>query len=487
MRLNKPRFSLDNSQSTRILCEYPFEKYGFRIYADVHTDDIRPTFWRFDMTFDRRFIFAATLIAGLATYACSDDDDDAKLANGEKCTANAECTSDYCDPTAKKCAAKPAATDECTKDEDCKDVEGKPVCNTETKKCEAAPVDPGCSKNEDCKDAEKPVCDLISKECIASGAECATDNDCKDGDTYGWCNPLVRRCQAKPEKATTCGDNAVSTGELCDKDSGGKAIFAYPEAATCLAYLTLEGTIDVSGMTDADFEGQVPSCSSDCLGYSKGSCVVPTCGNGTVDDTETCDVIDGKTYLTGDDGNPRLATCEDWDKKASGWYGSPKCNDKCTGIRQGSCVDPNNLKPVASIQSCIADLSVSDDGVVSGTATVTLAEGAAFDNVKGNIICETTTTTTHMGSLLNKVYKDFINADNSDGIVLTVSTDKTTTDGNKFVPDTTYACVVFVANIDAENSNLQSNGAICTPSGEARSANTTFNNLLEYAITFSVK
>ena len=470
------------------------------------------------MTFDRRFIFAATLIAGLATYACSDDDDDAKLANGEKCTANAECTSDYCDPTAKKCAAKPAATDECTKDEDCKDVEGKPVCNTktkkceaapatdectkdedckdvegkpvcntETKKCEAAPVDPGCSKNEDCKDAEKPVCDLISKECIASGAECATDNDCKDGDTYGWCNPLVRRCQAKPEKATTCGDNAVSTGELCDKDNGGKAIFAYPEAATCLAYLTLEGTIDVSGMTDADFEGQVPSCSSDCLGYSKGSCVVPTCGNGTVDDTETCDVIDGKTYLTGDDGNPRLATCEDWDKKASGWYGSPKCNDKCTGIRQGSCVDPNNLKPVASIQSCIADLSVSDDGVVSGTATVTLAEGAAFDNVKGNIICETTTTTTHMGSLLNKVYKDFINADNSDGIVLTVSTDKTTTDGNKFVPDTTYACVVFVANIDAENSNLQSNGAICTPSGEARSANTTFNKLLEYAITFSVK
>lgn len=111
------------------------------------------------------------------------------------------------------------------------------------------------------------------------------------------------------EPDNLCGNGVLDAGETCDGALG--------VPASCSEY----------NLSNNWADGGKPACSSDCSQITAGSCIVVTCGNGTLDVGEVCD---------GGFGVPH--SCSEWDSSVTWVSGMPKCADDCSAVLAGSCI-----------------------------------------------------------------------------------------------------------------------------------------------------
>ena len=283
-------------------------------------------------------------LMGLGFVSCSDDDSSAGK-NGDKCTQNSDCASNYCE--SGKCApAKAADGSKCKVDSDCV----SNLCQQET--CVAQKNDKRddgqeCESNDDCKSNK---CDETTHKCVAAesekkadGADCAAHDECNSSICHqGKCG-LPSTCSVSDEDY--CAGNIYVH---CDVDltTGGEAeneptfvVNACGQSKACV----------VSGTNKGCFE----TCTK--AGESKTECDKE---NNTTEDNHPkelvsyqCTQVDDKLVFvvdkTKDCGN---ALCDTFTNSCSGEAAvGVKCQDdnqckssycdKAADATQGVCAD----------------------------------------------------------------------------------------------------------------------------------------------------
>ncbi len=158
--------------------------------------------------------------------ACSDDDKKDLLKNGEACTEDTQCASNYCD--LDKCADEPTPYDCSTFEKMCEDSIALVSCDEKGVKS----VD--CSKNSDGNT------ECSQGECIAPGAkpvECIVHEDCAKVEGKPWCGndkkcvaekPILDECSACSEgvcKINICVTDAMTTEDASCITSDNDAFF----------------------------------------------------------------------------------------------------------------------------------------------------------------------------------------------------------------------------------------------------------------------
>ena len=284
-------------------------------------------------------------LMGLGFVSCSDDDDSSAGKNGDKCTQNSDCASNYCE--SGKCApAKAADGSKCKVDSDCV----SNLCQQET--CVAQKNDKRddgqeCESNDDCKSNK---CDETTHKCVAAesekkadGADCAAHDECNSSICHqGKCG-LPSTCSVSDEDY--CAGNIYVH---CDVDltTGGEAeneptfvVNACGQSKACV----------VSGTNKGCFE----TCTK--AGESKTECDKE---NNTTEDNHPkelvsyqCTQVDDKLVFvvdkTKDCGN---ALCDTFTNSCSGEAAvGVKCQDdnqckssycdKAADATQGVCAD----------------------------------------------------------------------------------------------------------------------------------------------------
>ncbi|MBQ1265465.1 MAG: hypothetical protein IIY06_01675 [Proteobacteria bacterium] len=217
----------------------------------------------------------------------------------------------------------------------------------------------GCSPAENCGNSridDGEVCDGTN----VAGRTCA--------DVVGYGSMGILRCNAtctgfdtiSCTAERTCGNGKLDVGEVCDGTllngatcssrvgfgSTGElkcnAACSGYDTSSCTVLVTCgNGLLDageacdgalLNGKTCADVVGfgsvGTPSCNSACTGFTTGTCsAAVTCGNGILDDGETCDM----NKLNG-------ATCAS--VRGSGSTGTIRCNNTCDGYDLTNCSAP---------------------------------------------------------------------------------------------------------------------------------------------------
>ena len=176
-------------------------------------------------------------LMGLGFVSCSDDDDSSAGKNGDKCTQNSDCASNYCE--SGKCApAKAADGSKCKVDSDCV----SNLCQQET--CVAQKNDKRdegqeCESNDDCKSNK---CDETTHKCVAAesekkadGADCTAADECKSNKCE------AGKCVAAESEKKADGADCTAADECkSNKCEAGKCVAAESEkkadGADCAAH-----------------------------------------------------------------------------------------------------------------------------------------------------------------------------------------------------------------------------------------------------------
>jgi hypothetical protein len=146
------------------------------------------------------------------------------LVESEKCTKNADCCSNICDPAKGQCKIDEANKTCRPTGEDCSSGTGSgccEVCNKQTNRCDFGPsvckpqgvactTDANCCKGKCQQNAQgKTVCNT---PCVANAGACAQNADCCGfACNAGTCGPPVTGTGGAPGDASTC----TFTGSAC--------------------------------------------------------------------------------------------------------------------------------------------------------------------------------------------------------------------------------------------------------------------------------
>ena len=444
------------------------------------------------MKFDKRYIFAASLVLamGFGIYGCSEDDD--KDKGGDQ-TQTTECTGENqvkkddgtcgCKegfkPDGDKCVADGGDTPQpkdCTGehmskgDDGCKCDEGFKM---EGDKCVADqgddPQPKDCNGEHMIKDSDgqcacEPEYQMKGDQCVKMEfpAECNGEHMIKDGEEC--------KCEEgfifDGEKCDTCGNGVLDADEVCDIVDGAEK---WSDGnGTC------EKWAAENDLTLSDDEQGKPGCASNCKAHrqnpktGKGctSTKNKLCGNGVIDDGEKCDIKDGKIIFA-----PSITdtSCKATYGKGEGNFvadGIPGCNATCDDWAKGTC-HAEGEEPVDNINgivSCKAEIT-ADNTKATGKATVVTADSNAL--AKGKIVCDVESS--NIGKALNDSKVEFAEA--ASGVI--TAKDVTTA----FESDGTYSCVFYVEIKSGE-------GAVCSKDGTVSAAS---KNLSEYdGVSFEV-
>ena len=241
-------------------------------------------------------------LMGLGFVSCSDDDDSSAGKNGDKCTQNSDCASNYCE--SGKCApAKAADGSKCKVDSDCV----SNLCQKETcvaQKNDKRDVGQECESNDDCKSNK---CDETTHKCVAAepelkadGADCSKNDECKSNK----CDETTHKCVAdttEPDKKADgedCTKNDECKSNKCDETTH-KCVAAEPELKAdgadcsaadecksnkCEAGKCVAATTEPTKKADGETCTAHDECNSSIC--HKGTCGVPaTC---SVSDEDYC-------------------------------------------------------------------------------------------------------------------------------------------------------------------------------------------------------
>ncbi|MFT4571539.1 MAG: cysteine-rich repeat protein [Hyphomicrobiaceae bacterium] len=271
------------------------------------------------------------------------------------------CTVDSCDPTIGECERGAVCDDgiECTVDS-C----ANGVCTAipTDSRCDDGNVctDDFCSTEVDCAAANNAApCDdglfcTVDDSCLRGA--CGGDaRDCNDsvGCTIDSCDELADTCtNAANDEA--CFDDVFCNGlETCSVESGCQVapseadcsgLDGVCEAGVCDAELDIcvrEAANESAGCDDGDECSDNDVCAAGvCQGVAIPDCVVPVCGNGTVEGDETCD-----------DGDAVFA------------FGDA-CSGTCLRVPCGRPTNSMRARPVASDALYVLRVAVGDGACV---------------------------------------------------------------------------------------------------------------------------
>ncbi len=200
------------------------------------------------------------MVFALGLYACGDDDD--SDGTGDDTAGAVACTADGDCADGKKCLDGQCV--ECIADTDCTDA-AKPVCNTETKVCEAAGAGTddddndgiNCESDEDCDASRRERC--LGRICAQ--VECLADTDCADGKV---CDEPKNVCRAAPTCQPSSGDCACENNFDCSAQEG----------YVCNG-LSKKCELADKCTSNADCSGATPICNTAtglCEGNTTGAC-----------------------------------------------------------------------------------------------------------------------------------------------------------------------------------------------------------------------
>ncbi|MBQ1267545.1 MAG: DUF4215 domain-containing protein [Proteobacteria bacterium] len=302
-------------------------------------------------------------LAALLTFGCAGSDEENLCGNGqidegEQCDDGNNNNGDGCSSLCKE--EQKVACGNGTKEpgEQCDDgnnVDGDGCSST----CQIESVivdDPVCGNgtkenDEECDDGNKKDGDGCSSSCknevgpfcgdgkVTAGEQCDDGNNV-DGDG---CSST---CQTE-KPVPVCGNDIVEDGEVCDGESG--------LPTSCSAWKPTvqwkDGTLK-------------PSCEQ-CQ-IVAGACSAVTCGNGVIDEGETCDPKKASAF-----------TCSDFDNTKTWKSGSPVCSSDSCALEQGTCkvetCGNGTLETEEGEQCEIGSAPVAcsaiDESYVSGNAT----------------------------------------------------------------------------------------------------------------------
>ncbi len=260
---------------------------------------------------------------------------------GEKCTLcgnGAADSGEICDAGEKKSCSEFGGKNYGTK--------GEAVCSSS---CD------GWNDRETCACAEgfekiNGICVDVD-ECTKN--PCAENETCTNSAGSYSCScdsPYV----VKEGKCTLCGNGSKEAGEVCDSGS----------EQSCSDFTGKNYAVGKNALCNSDCGGWNDKVVCDCFeGFEKvdGSCLkIELCGNGKIDDGETCDKgttrkcgeLPGKNYKDG---------------------GIAVCLDSCTGWDEGQCGCPDGFKKENG--DCI-DIDECDSNPCGTNETCTNSEGS---------------------------------------------------------------------------------------------------------------
>lgn len=269
-------------------------------------------------------------------------------------------------------------------------------------------------------------------------------------------------CKEKGGEETEdlCGNGKLDDGEVCDTVDG-EVTFASDKGTCQLWYDENKDQLSSSLVTDDEAK---PGCSKDCKAHSQGTCKTEEtvlCGNGQIDEGETCDIgLDGQAK-TSDDVIAEGITCNDYQEGSWKEGGKPSCAADCKGYGAGSgdtkCESADVADDINGIVSCKADIT-ADNTKATGTAIVETADANAV--VKGKIVCESADS--NIGKAINLSKVEFAEAASG-----TITANEVTT---AYESDGNYSCVFYVEITEGQ-------GAVCSKDGTVSPAS---KSLSEY-------
>ena len=220
-------------------------------------------------------------LMGLGFVSCSDDDSSAGK-NGDKCTQNSDCASNYCE--SGKCApAKAADGSKCKVDSDCV----SNLCQQET--CVAQKNDKRddgqeCESNDDCKSNK---CDETTHKCVAAesekkadGADCTAADECKSNKCEA--GKCVAAESEKKADGADCAAHDECNSSICHQGKCGlPSTCSVSDEDYCAGNIYVHCDVDLTTGGEAENE---PTFVVNACGQSK-ACVVSGTNKGCF---ETC-------------------------------------------------------------------------------------------------------------------------------------------------------------------------------------------------------
>ena len=322
-------------------------------------------------------------LMGLGFVSCSDDDDSSAGKNGDKCTQNSDCASNYCE--SGKCApAKAADGSKCKVDSDCV----SNLCQKETcvaQKNDKRDVGQECESNDDCKSNK---CDETTYKCVAAepelkadGADCAKNDECKSNKCEAGKCVAATTEPTKKADGETCTAHDECNSSICHNGTCGvPATCSVSDEDYCAGNIYVHCNVDFSnggeGEGEAAFEVKECEQTQACVvsGTNKGC--FDTCT--TADETKTecdpdsytadghdmtmlitykCTSVDEKLLFVVD-GEPKdcgLALC---DKLTNTCTGEAAVGVKCE--YDGQCKSSYCEKAADAAQGVCADKKAAD-------------------------------------------------------------------------------------------------------------------------------
>ena len=221
-------------------------------------------------------------LMGLGFVSCSDDDDSSAGKNGDKCTQNSDCASNYCE--SGKCApAKAADGSKCKVDSDCV----SNLCQQET--CVAQKNDKRddgqeCESNDDCKSNK---CDETTHKCVAAesekkadGADCTAADECKSNKCEA--GKCVADTTEKKADGADCAAHDECNSSICHQGKCGlPSTCSVSDEDYCAGNIYVHCDVDLTTGGEAENE---PTFVVNACGQSK-ACVVSGTNKGCF---ETC-------------------------------------------------------------------------------------------------------------------------------------------------------------------------------------------------------
>ncbi len=170
------------------------------------------------------------------------------------------------------------------------------------------------------------------------------------------------------DNAVTCGNGGIDGTEECDSSSG-------------------TASLPCDQLDSNQYSGGTANCSANCV-WDRSGCIAKTCGDGTVQTSEQCDISLSETKLC-TDIDPNLynggqATCADnctWNLapcvlKTCG-NGTVDTGEECEGAQTTPCdeIDPNKMGTATCISAtCKWDTSECTDAVKCGNGGIDTGE-----------------------------------------------------------------------------------------------------------------
>ena len=348
------------------------------------------------------WMFAALALCAGSMVACGGDD---KKANGEECTVNTDCQSDFCSieegQEAGKCADKTDSSDKkangeaCENNDECQSGNcaegdnGKTCAAAESsdkkengEACESAddctsgycdlmaesPVcadEPECDENADCENNEegKLVCNIDAGKCVECLADNAVDAACDNSKPGPIC--VANVCSKCTDNAQ-CGENQECNAEgqcvggnlecATDNECADKDGKPYCVNSVCVAEKPAELADPCKGINCQEGECQWGVCVTDAMKNATEAADIPAAG-----------FCDGDTlYYVGKDSKVAKIDCA-----ATGW-------GKCVGYAEFSGAEAGF--------DCSGTEAMLERCATEGATKIEIS-ACLPDNVRSNVYC----------------------------------------------------------------------------------------------------